>query len=284
MMPLKVIALFPNERKESSYRLAREIGIFLKKEGVRVIAEDEKAEALEVEKISNVAPDQIGCLISMGGDGTILRLSHKYAHLNAPILGINLGHLGFMADVPVTDIYPSLTDLLKGAFEVKSRLMITGTLGAQSLRAVNDIVIHRSRNYSLIKLAIEVNGISVNTFVADGIIIATPNGSTAYSLAAGGPILSPSLDAIVITPICAHTISNRPIVLTSDHTIQIRYLSEYDPIEVRADGLEAMQLETNQILEIKKSPSTFKLISLHRHEYFTTLRKKLGWSGRLYSD
>ncbi len=154
-------------------------------------------------------------------------------------------------------------------------------LEANELRAVNDIVIHRAQNYSLIELAIHVDGTYVNTFTADGIIIATPNGSTAYSLAAGGPILSPHLDAIVITPICPHTISNRPIVLTSDRKIEIQYISEYDPIDVRSDGLDAISMKSGETLTVNRSSRAFKRVNLNRHEYFSTLRTKLGWSGKL---
>lgn len=272
-----IIALFPNEKKKQSFELATHIRSFLEDQGITVVAEDEKAAAIGAHPLSTVDPSKIKFLISMGGDGTILRLCHRYSHLNAPIVGINLGHLGFMADIPTSDIYPSLTDLLKGAYTIDTRLM----LQANELSAVNDIVIHRAHNYSLIELAIEVDGAYFNTFTADGIILATPNGSTAYSLAAGGPILSPNLDALVITPICPHTISNRPIVLSPDHEIKVRYLSDYGPIEVRADGLDAISLKSGDSLTIKRSPRTFKRVRLHRHEYFSTLRTKLGWSGKL---
>lgn len=272
-----MIALFPNEKKQQSFELAVQIRAFLEDKGIIVVAEDEKAALIGAKPLSNVDPQQIKFLISMGGDGTILRLCYRYSHLDAGVLGINLGHLGFMADIPQNDIFPSLTDLLNGAYTVDERLMIeTG-----DLRAVNDIVIHRAHNYSLIELAIEVDGTYLNTFNADGIIIATPNGSTAYSLAAGGPILSPTLDALVITPICAHTISNRPIVISPDKTIQIKYLSEYGPIDVRADGLDALSLESGETLTIQKSLRTFKRVNLHRHDYFATLRHKLAWSGKL---
>ncbi len=277
----KVIALFPNERKKQSYAIAIEIRKFLEKHGITVVAEDEKASEIGAKPISSIDPHSIQFLISMGGDGTILRLSHQYAHLNAAILGINLGHLGFMADVPTEDIYPSLHDLLHGAYSINERLVLEGSNQNKSIRAVNDIVIHRAANHSLIELAIHIDGVYVNTFVADGIIIATPNGSTAYSLAAGGPIISPSLDAVVITPICPHTISNRPIVLTADRIIEIKYLNEYDPLEVRADGLESLSIATGDSLRVQKSTRTFKLVNLHRHEYFSTLRTKLGWSGKL---
>jgi len=272
-----IIALFPNEKKKHSFELAENIKKFLEAQGITVVAEDEKAAKIGAKALSSVDPKEIKFLISMGGDGTILRLCHRYNHLDAAIVGINLGHLGFMADIPASDIYPSLTDLLKGAYTVDHHLM----LETRGLKAVNDIVIHRAQNYSLIELTIHVDGVLLNTFSADGIIIATPNGSTAYSLAAGGPILSPELGAIVITPICPHTISNRPIVLTGDRKIEIQYVSEYDPVEVRADGLEAISIKSGETLTVHKSKSTFKRVNLNRNEYFSTLRSKLGWSGQL---
>src|SRR5579872_1506218 len=210
-----IIALFPNEKKKQSFELAVGIRKFLEEQGATVVAEDEKAAKIGATPLSKVASNEIKFLICMGGDGTLLRITHQFAHLNAPILGINLGHLGYMADVPVADIYPSLSDLLSGAYTIDQRLVLEASCARKTtLFAVNDLVVHRAQNYSLIELAIQIDGIYVNTFVADGVIVATPNGSTAYSLAAGGPILSPTLDAIVITPICPHTISNRPIVLT----------------------------------------------------------------------
>jgi NAD+ kinase len=218
----------------------------------------------------------------MGGDGTILRLVHKYEHLNAAVLGINMGHLGFMADVPIPEVYPSLQDLINGAYKIEDRIIIQGeSLQGEQCFAVNDIVVHRGKNPSLIEIAIHVDGRYLNTFEADGLIIATPNGSTAYSLAAGGPLISPSLNALVITPICPHTISNRPLVLTAEQEIQIQYLSEYDPIEVRADGLKPMELKTGEVFRITRSQKNFRLVSLLRRDYFSTLRSKLGWAGKL---
>jgi NAD+ kinase len=277
-----IIALFPNEKKKHSFELAIQIREFFEEKGIAVAAEDEKAPSIGAMPISSVDPNNIGFLISMGGDGTLLRISHQYSHLDAPILGINLGHLGFMADIPTADIFASLNDLLNSDYTVDKRLALEATASrSESLRAVNDIVFHRAHNYSLIELAIQVDGIYINTFVADGIIIATPTGSTAYSLAAGGPILAPTLEAIVITPICPHTISNRPIVLTADRKIEIQYISTYDPIDVRADGLDAMPLKSGDSISIQRSSQPFKIVNLHRHEYFSTLRKKLGWSGKL---
>jgi len=277
-----MIAIFPNIKRRESKNLAISVCEFLTGQGITVLAEDEDAAVIGAEPLSTVDPKKIDILISMGGDGTILRLVHKYEDLDAAILGINLGHLGFMADVPIPDIYPTLQDLIHGAYRIEQRIALRGEgLRGERCFAVNDIVIHRAKNPSLVELAIHVNGLYLNTFEADGIIVSTPNGSTAYSLAAGGPILSPQLEAVVITPISPHTISNRPIVLTADQEIQIQYLSDYDPVEVRADGLTQHLLNTGDVFRIVRSQKNFRLVSLLRRDYFSTLRSKLGWSGKL---
>lgn len=277
-----IIALFANESKKQCKNLAFGVFEFLSNQNITVVMKDSFAREFGAIPLSTVDPSSIHFIISMGGDGTILQLVHEYPEIEAPILGINLGHLGFMADVPIADIYPSLQDMINGSYKVHTRLMIEGeSIQKERCFAVNDIVIHRARNPSLIELAIHVDGMYVNTFEADGIIIATPNGSTAYSLAAGGPILSPDLEALVLTPISPHTISNRPIVLTAHQEIQIQYLSDYEPVEVRADGLDQFLLKTGEVFKITQSAKRFKLISLYRKDYFSTLRTKLGWSGKL---
>ncbi|HEY2809835.1 MAG TPA: NAD(+)/NADH kinase [Rhabdochlamydiaceae bacterium] len=277
-----IIALFPNTSRKQSKNLATGIREFLSSQNVTVVAEDEESALIGAKPLSSVNPQDIDFMISMGGDGTILRLAHKYEDWNIPILGINLGHLGFMADVPIADIYPSLQDLINGAYKIHERVRIQGD-SAQGDRcfAVNDIVIHRGKNPSLVELAIHIDGLYLNTFEADGIIIATPNGSTAYSLAAGGPILGPDLEAVALTPISPHTISNRPIVLSAEHEIQIQYLSEYDPVEVRADGITHHEMQTGDVFRISRSDKNFKLVNLLRRDYYSTLRTKLGWAGKL---
>jgi NAD+ kinase len=262
-----IIAILPN----SSSPLAPEIRKYLGNRDVTVLSDEEFASAKDVDVI-----------ITMGGDGTILHAAHTYAHLNAAIFGINLGHLGFMADVPVTDIYPSLDDLIAGAYTIENRLIIEGQAPKCPFSfALNDFVIHRGLNSSLVELSIQLDDTYVNTFQADGLVISTPNGSTAYSLAAGGPILTPGLDGLVLTPICAHTISNRPIVITPNQALKITYLSEKKPVDVIIDGLSSFSLECGESLLITKSTKTFKLINLKRRDFYSTLRTKLGWTGKL---
>jgi NAD+ kinase len=277
-----IIALFRNKNLQQSKHLALGIREFFSAQGVEIVTEDSDAKEIGASPLSEFDPQEIQFIISLGGDGTILALMHQHAQLDAPVLGINMGHLGFMADVQIADVYPSLQDLLTGAFKVEERLMLQGeTVGGEKSFAVNDIVIHRAINPSLVQISVHANGLYLNTFEADGLIIATPNGSTAYSLAAGGPILSPTLEAMVITPICPHTISNRPIVLTADQEIQIQYLSEYAPVEVRTDGMTRFQLKTGEVFHISRAKKKFKLVNLLRQDYFSTLRTKLGWSGKL---
>lgn len=277
-----IIALFRNKSNLQSKNLALGIREFFSSQGIEIVTQDGDAKEIGAAPLSEIDPKEIQFIISLGGDGTILGLMHEYEQLDAPILGINMGHLGFMADVQIADVYPSLQDLINGAYRIEERIMLQGeTLQGEKNFAINDMVVHRANNPSLVQISVHANGLYLNTFEADGIIIATPNGSTAYSLAAGGPILSPTLEAIVITPICPHTISNRPIVLTADQEIQIQYLSDYDPVEVRADGLTAYQLRTGEVFHISRSQKKFKLVNLLRQDYFTTLRTKLGWSGKL---
>ncbi len=277
-----IIALFPNIIKRRSTNLAIGIREFLLNRDIRVVAEDEKAEAIGAEPLSSIDPKAIDYAISMGGDGTILRLLHRYPEIEAPVLAINLGSLGFMADIPIADVYPSLQDLLEGAFRIQKRLMMRGTsINGEEIFAVNEVVVHRAQNPCLIDLAIHVDGTYLNTFSADGVIVSSPSGSTAYNLAAGGPILTPELEALVITPISPHTISNRPIVLPPHHEIQIQYLSDHDPVEVTNDGISRISMSTGEVFHITPAKRTFNLVHLLRHDYFATLRTKLGWTGKL---
>jgi NAD+ kinase len=277
-----IIALFPNESKNDSLKIATDIRRFLQSKGVHVVAADHQAEEIRATLLSTIDSKQIDFRISLGGDGTILRHVHRYPEIDAPLLGINLGSLGFLADIPLNEIYPSLEDLLEGRYTLQSRMMMEGKLSdGQQNFAVNEVVVHRAQNPCLVDLAIYVDGSYLNTFSADGMIISTPSGSTAYSLAAGGPILTPELDAFVLTPICPHTISNRPIVLLPKHEIQIKYLSPYAPVEISCDGISWFNLETEKTLTISQSSQRFHLVNLARHDYFYTLRKKLGWQGKL---
>lgn len=277
-----IIALFPNTLKSQSKLIALSIREFLNTRGVQVVVEDNESHELGAPPLSSVDPKNINFAISLGGDGTLLRLIHRHHQIDAPLVGINLGSLGFMADIPINDIFSSLQDLLNGNYKLSKRLMMEGkTTKNESCFAVNEFVIHRAQNPCLIDLAIHVDGSYLNTFSADGIIVSTPSGSTAYSLAAGGPILTPELNALLITPICPHTISNRPIVLMPEKEVQIQYISDHDPVEITYDGFPEIHIPSGDVFRISRAARSFTLVNLPYHDYFSTLRQKLGWVGKL---
>jgi NAD+ kinase len=277
-----IFALFPNTRKPQAKNIAIGIREYLLSRGIQVVVEDSDSEELNLPPLSSVDPKELKALISLGGDGTILRLIHRHSNLDIPIIGINMGSLGFLADVPISDIYPSLQDLIDGRYRIQERMVMEGeTAKGETCFAINEMTLHRAQNPSLVDLGVHVDGIYLNTFSADGLIISTPTGSTAYSLAAGGPILTPELKAMVITPISPHTVSNRPIVLMPQKELQVQYLSEHDPVEIAFDGISSYSIRTGEVFNIRLSQRSFRLISLHRHDYFSTLRTKLGWTGKL---
>jgi len=281
-MKPNLIALFPNEQKSLSLKIASEICQFLKKQNIEVVCEDSHALTVGSLRLSEIDKQAIDFKICLGGDGTILRLIHRHPQIHAPLLGINLGSLGFLTDIPQSAIFPSLQLLIDGHYTLEHRMMMNGeTSKGETCFALNEVVLHRATNPCLIELAIYVDGVYLNTFAADGVIISTPSGSTAYSLAAGGPILSPKLRAFVLTPICPHTISNRPIVLLPEKNIQIQYLSSLNPLEISYDGFSSFGLATGETFSACVSPTDFCLVSLLGHDYFTTLREKLGWHGKL---
>lgn len=269
-----IIALVVNYTKPQAKELAEETTRFLQQRGVTVVGPD----AIAIEKAGN----SVDFIVSLGGDGSMLALVHNYPHLEAPILGVNFGTLGFLADITPTNLFRSLELVLAGNYEVQERLMLEGTKndGTTSL-AVNEMVVHRGPNYNLVDVGLTVNGKYFNTFSADGVIVATPSGSTAYSLSAGGPIVSPELQAVVITPICPHALSNRPIVLQQPDSIEVEYLSDYLPVDVAFDGITRFTLAPKEKFVIRKANRRFRLISVPGFDYFATLRGKLNWTGTL---
>ena len=276
------IVIFSNFSKPKAHQITEQIIQFFLKNQAEVFVEDEYSEKFNVKSLKDATLSEIDYCISTGGDGTILTFLHKYPKLTAPLLGINLGHLGFMADIPIKEIDSSLNALVNKEYVVEKRLVLEHShKEKEAVFAINDIVLHRASNPSLIELKVEVDGKYFNTFRADGLIIATPTGSTAYSLAAGGPIIIPQTNAIVLTPICPHTISNRPIVFLPKEKIVIEYISKAKPIEVSTDGISQFHMDAKEKLTIFPSSRTFDIVNLAKHDDFETLRTKLNWSGKL---
>jgi NAD+ kinase len=277
-----IVAIFPNLQKPQAYELAVQIRDFFASKKTLVVGTDEHAKRLNIASFSEIQPSDITIVITIGGDGSILSFIHSYPEIEAPIMGINLGSLGFLADIPVSDLAITLEAIVEGSFSVQERLMLEGHSKEGVIGfGLNEIAVHRGKNHTLVDLSVFVNGKHLNTFSADGVIVATPSGSTAYSLSAGGPIISPLLEACVITPICPHTITNRPIVLRPDNEIIIQYLNNYEPVEVIFDGIYKYALHPAQSFAISPAKKRFRLAVLKNIDYFAILRTKLGWSGTL---
>jgi len=273
------IALFPNMQKPEARTLAIQLREFLVAKKVQVFARAKEAKILGAKALGAAKLD---FAISIGGDGTILHFFHETPQCSCPIIGINLGSLGFLAHIMPSEAFSALDEILRGHYEVEERLMVEARTPAGKIcSAVNEIAVHRSSNPRLVDLSIHVDGRYLNTFSCDGIIIASPSGSTAYSLAAGGPLMTPELHALVMTPICPHTTSNAPLVLMPKKEIHIQYLSPQAPCEIISDGLVIGTLETGQKLVVRPSKRRFRLLRLPSHDYFSTLRSKLNWTGSL---
>ena len=220
-------------------------------------------------------------VLSFGGDGTLLRTAHATGPNDTPMLGVNIGRLGFLADTEVEQLTDALADIEAGRYTVEKRMVLEAQaadhadLGVEW--ALNEFFLNSSGAAGLLRIAVEINGTSLNTYWADGIIFATPTGSTAYSLSTGGPILTPGVDGIVITPIASHTLTVRPIVVPGDVTIATRVLDTDKPYVFATDGRN-LELDTADVtFTIQRADHTVNLVKLENQHFFQTLRSKLMW-------
>jgi NAD+ kinase len=228
--------------------------------------------------------EQADLLIAIGGDGTLLYGARLVARHNVPLLGINRGRLGFLTDVMPGDMIPSVDAALAGKLEKEERTLILACLRrgdgtvTESL-ALNDIVLQKAATGRMLDFETRVNGKYVNTHSGDGIVVATATGSTAYALSCGGPIVEPHLDVLVMAPICAHTMSDRPIVVSARSTIEIKLIERYDTYaQVACDGVVLGSMEPDvDVLDIRAAKERITLLHPPEHDYYCLLRSKLHW-------
>lgn len=215
--------------------------------------------------------------IVLGGDGTILKTARFYSKFDIPILGINLGRLGFLSQAKSTQVEEAIKYLLNGNFKIENRIMLSSL--NKKLTALNDIVIKSEAFSRTSRLYVHINDNIVCDYLADGLIISTPTGSTAYTLSAGGPILAPTLEAIVIVPICPHTMNARPIVIPSSEVIKVTTSENKQQLKISADGQVTFSIAQNEEIKIEKSSHSAKLILLNveNNSFYTVLKEKLHW-------
>ena len=228
---------------------------------------------------------QADLLIVLGGDGTLLSVARAAHPHNIPILAVNLGSLGFLAEISIDELYPTLENILAGKFEIENRMLLNACIWrngekVEDHNVLNDVVINKGAVARVISLQVLVNGQYMTSYRADGLIIATPTGSTAYSLSAGGPIIHPSMHTLVLSPICPFTLTNRSILIPDQSIIQVKLAAEYDDVRVTLDGQEGYDMRAGDILEIKKTKTSFQLIRGPNKNYYQILRDKLHWGSQ----
>jgi NAD+ kinase len=225
-------------------------------------------------------------MLSIGGDGTILSTVRKLNGHSIPILGIHIGGLGFLAECTIDNLRDSLQYIVDGKYEISEHMLLDANVSdlkgnTQSYTAMNDFVVDHGNSARILKTEVSVSDKYVNTYESDGVIFATPIGSTAYSLSAGGPIIHPSLNTVTITPISPHSLSARPIVLDGDTSIKLRFPEEHVGIAFTTDGQVYVPINHTDSISIQKSHKIAKLVKLPFNTYFNTLHTKMGWSGKV---
>ena len=224
----------------------------------------------------------VDLMLVLGGDGTMISTARMVGDAEVPVLGVNYGGLGYLAEFRIEELYSALESILAGHYRIEKRVMLAvellrGDEPVTRSRILNDVVINKSALARIIEIEAFLNQQFVNSFRADGLIVSTPTGSTAYNLSAGGPVIYPSMNAVVITPICPFTLSNRPIVVPDESVIELRLKTRNEEVALTLDGQVGLPLQAEDIVVIRKSKTTFNLVQPMSRNYFDVLRDKLRW-------
>ena len=264
---------------------AKKLTAWLESRGKKVFVDQETAAVIKAQGYDRAEiPSLVEMLIVLGGDGTLLAAARHVAdaHAVVPIFGVNLGSLGFMAEVSLDELYGNLEKAIAGKLGTEDRMMLSASVIRDGrrltrYRVLNDAVINKGALARMMELEVSVNDGHLTTFRADGLIVATPTGSTAYSLSAGGPIIHPTIHCFVVTPICPHTLSNRPIALPDNVVVTVRLTSQSEDVALTLDGQIGFPLAPNDVIEIKRSRFKMRLIKHPVKNYYDILRAKLKW-------
>jgi NAD+ kinase len=287
---MKKVAIFAKVHDPRCLGIAEELIEWLAGRGVTASVEDHlfkrlsRPSATESSNSSDIARDA-DLVVVLGGDGTLIAAARLVGDRPVPILGVNLGSLGFLTEITLDELYPSVERCLKGDFEVSERMMLLASVEragevVELHRVLNDVVINKGALARIVDMETSVNGRYLTTFKADGLIVSTPTGSTGYSLSANGPIIHPELECISITPICPHTLTNRPLVMAGDAAIAITLDSMDEAVFLTLDGQVGVKLIAGDVVQIKKSAHATRLIQSRSKDYFEVLRTKLKWGER----
>jgi NAD+ kinase len=285
-MKIKKVGIVANTEKEKLPQYARSLISWLEEKGMEVFAEAAIGAKMGISggyTWENLAR-KTQLIIVLGGDGTMLRAARHLAKYDVLIVGINMGSFGYLTEVNFNEMYSALEFILAGNYATERRMMLDVTIshGKTIINAgtvLNDVVINRGNLSRIVELETAINDQYLTTYKADGLIISTPTGSTAYSLSAGGPIVYPEKDLIIINPICPHTLTNRPIIIPQDSTLRVTMWSKEKGATLTMDGQESFRIWSGDIINVKKSKLVTKLVLSPHRSYWEILRSKLGWGG-----
>lgn len=286
MTGIRVVGVVLKGSSPEAVELGRQLLVELERLGIQTVMDSESAPAVGREPGPNRTElaSSVDLVVVLGGDGTLLSVTRGDLG-GTPVLGINLGTLGFLTEHPAESLFPVLHEVLEGRAQIEERERLevsVHTPGREPVvrRALNDAVINKTALARMIVLSVHVNDDFVSRFRADGLIVATPTGSTAYNLSAGGPILYPTLGIMLITPICPHTLTNRPIGIALDSVVEIRLESLSEEVYLTLDGQEGFPLTPRDLVRIRRSPEPVRLVRDHSSSFFQVLHHKLKWGER----
>jgi NAD+ kinase len=281
------VAIYAKKNHPDASIFAAEVMNWLLQRNFEVLLEEDlaKSQGIARDYVDGDIPGRADLIIILGGDGTLISVARHLGTQEKPILAVNLGSLGFLTEITKDETFATLERVLAGDYELSRRMKLDCVVlrAGQQLAhysVLNDVVINKGALARIIDMEATVNGRYLTTFKADGLIVATPTGSTAYNLAAGGPIIDPQVDSLVITPICPHTLTNRPLIVPGDSVIRLHVTFEDQMVHLTADGQVGMQLQLGDVVELQQSAIHTLLIKSPTKDYFEVLRAKLRWGER----
>lgn len=278
------VGLLANLQKRNAPLVIDRIRSFFDQEAVPLLLAPDYLEMFATDQLLSELladwPQKIELLVVVGGDGTILKVARELYFWDIPILGINLGHKGFLADIEVESMERYLQKIIKGQYSCRQRMMLEASLKRDggllaSYRALNDVVVSRGPFSRIITVDAYVNGDFLESYSGDGVIVASPTGSTGYSLSAGGPIVNPSLELLVITPICPHSLSNRSVIAPSSEKILLKVNSYQSHVVLTVDGQLGFDLRDNDEVLVSMSPQKIKMVTFSNYSFYKILHQKL---------
>lgn len=287
-MSIHKVGITSKPRKPEIRQIVPALAVWLRERGLEVLMDKETGANIEASEpclSRNEVVASADLVVVLGGDGTLLATARAVGEKAVPILAVNLGALGFLTVITLAELYPTLESVLAGKFKTERRVRIDSEVlrngdVAASFAALNDVVLNKGAIARVLDFDVSADGRFISTYKSDGLIVSTPTGSTAYSLAAGGPVVVPSVNAMIVTPICAHTLTNRTIILPDTMTLEVAMKSHQESVYLTVDGQVAIALRSDDRVRVRRSSTFVTLIQPPEKTYFEVLRQKLKWGER----